>query len=159
MEQIPENYSLIGDIILLMKNNLIGVFFLISIFIEFTPIKVNPISAAMDFLLKPIREDVKNVKEDIDNKMDDIENKIAEIKDDQDKARFSTCRWEILTFASSLNFGQLYTEQEYQHIKEIIQEYNMLCVKCKLQNGHTDDAVQVITEHHNMYKGAGTKFY
>ena len=154
-----QTYAVLGDLLLLMKNNLIGVVFLVSLVVEFTPIQVNPISAVMEFLLKPIREDVKDMKTDMDEKMNNIESCITKIQDTQDKNRFSTCRWEILTFASSLNNGQLFTEQEYLHIKDIIVEYDNLCEKCNLTNGYTDDAVKRINEHYNKYKDSGAKYF
>ena len=151
--------SLIQDILILLKNNLLAVCFVVSLFIEFTPIKINPISAIMEFLLKPIRGDVKDMKEDMDNKIDAMEKAISEIKDDQDKNRFSVCRWEILSFASSLNNGNLFTEQEYLHVMDMINEYNILCEKCNLTNGYTDDAVKRINHHYEKYKNSGSKYF
>ena len=160
MDNLQQEYTVLGDVLLLIKNNLLGVFFIISMFIEFAPLKINPISAAMEFLLKPIRGDVKEMKDDIDEKMDAVEKAIAEIKDDQDRNRFTTCRWEILTFASALNNnGQLFTAQEYLHIKEIIREYDELCERCNFENGYTNDAVEKINDHYDKYKDSGVKYF
>lgn len=151
--------SFLQDFLIIVKNNILGICVVVSLFVEITPIKVNPISAIMDFLLKSVKNDVKEMKDDIDEKIDIMEKSIIEIKDAQDKNRFSTCRWEILTFASSINNGQLFTDQEYLHIKDIIAEYDILCKKCNLTNGYTDDAVKRINNHYDKYKNSGTKYF
>ena len=151
--------TLMGDILIFLRDNFIGVCVIIGLFVEITPIKVSPISALMEFLLKSVRKEVKDMKEDLDKKMKVLEENQKTIENNQDSTRFATCRWEILTFASSLNNGQLYTEQEYIHIKDIIKEYDELCKKCDFKNGYTNDAVEKINTHYDQFKNSGTKYF
>ena len=109
-------YPIIGELFMLIKNNLLGAFFVISCFFEFSKIKINPISGAMDYLFKPKR-------------------------------------------TSSIYNGQLFSEQEYQHIFEIIEQYNELHEIYKFSNGHTDDAIAEIKSHHDKYKDSNVKYF
>lgn len=156
---ILEQYPILGEVLSLIKNNLLGVFFVVSCLFEFSKVKINPITDAMEFLLKPIKKDVKDMKEDIDKKIGEMEKALGQIKSDQDKHRYTTCRWEILTFASAINNGQLFTEQEYQHILEIIDEYEDLHESHGFVNGHTDDAIAKIKTHHDEYKNRSAKYF
>lgn len=159
-------YPIIGELFMLIKNNLLGAFFVISCFFEFSKIKINPISGAMDYLFKPIRTDISNMETDINEriqKMEEVDtnllNILQEIKDEAEKDRFITKRMEILTFASSIYNGQLFSEQEYQHIFEIIEQYNELHEIYKFSNGHTDDAIAEIKSHHDKYKDSNVKYF
>ena len=159
-------YPILGDLLNLLKNNLLGVFFVVSCLFEFSKVKINPITDAMEFLLKPIRKDVKEMKDDIDDKFESVDKKfdnidkiLEDMQEDNDNDKFATYRWEILTFASAINNGQLFTEQEYQHILDIISKYKYLHDKYQFTNGHTDDAIKKINEHHDEYKNSSAKYY
>lgn len=156
----PTIYSVI-------KDNIIVVILAIGTIMELTPqIKFNPISLVMDIVMKSVKDDIRDMKDDIDENMDNINKRIDQveqimdqIKDQQDRTKFTTWRWEILSFASAINNGQLFTEQEYQHIFEIMEEYNELHEKHGFVNGNTDDAIDKITKHHDKYKNGNVKYF
>lgn len=138
--------------------------------IEIVPIKINPITSIINFLMRTVKEDVNKqidiMKTDVDENIKSLkeqdaklEELLQEIKEDGDKRDFAHCRWEILTFANSLYNGSLYTTQEYLHIKDSINRYNELHEKYKFENGYTDDAIDQITKHYKECKDSGAKYF
>lgn len=159
MDVASINFTAIGNGLLLAA-------LVFGIFFEVTPFKINPISSLMEFLLRSVRKEVSDMQENITKEMGELKTQDSKLEqllnsiiEEQDKREFAHCRWEILAFANSLNNGQLYTEQEYQHIRESIACYNKLHEKYKFANGYTDDAIKRITDHHTEYKDSNLKYF
>lgn len=127
--------------------------------IEKAPIKFNPISMIASMIFKPVNEKMDSVQKDFDSKIEDVQKIVNTIKDEQDRYRFSTIRWEILSFRTSLNNGDLFTEVEYQHIKDDYEEYKELHKKYGFTNGYLEDAMKDIDDHHDKYKDTNTKYF
>lgn len=127
--------------------------------IEKAPIKFNPISLLSSMIFKSVNEKMDAIKKDFDSQMSDIKKTLSYIKDEQDRYRFCTIRWEILAFRTALNNGDLFTEVEYQHIKDDYEEYKQLHEKYGFTNGYLEDAVNDIKEHHDKYKDTNTKYF
>lgn len=96
----------------------------LSIFVEITPIKINPISAVLRWISKaingPIYETLKEIRDTIDD------NEIDRI------------RWEILDFANSCRNGRLHTKDEFTHIIALNEKYHEILKKRDLTNGLID---------------------
>lgn len=150
----------------IVSANLIPIVLFASIFIEVTPVKWNPLSMLMEFLLKSTNDKVDDMNKSIAKEIDQlkeqdklIEGILNQIKEKQDQIEFKHCRWEILAFSNSIHNGIAYTEQEYQHIFESIERYTDLHEKYKFTNGYTDDAIDHIKSHHDENKDSDAKYF
>ncbi len=104
----------------------------LSIFIQITPIKINPWSA----LFKWIGGFLTN---EINNKLDKISKEVAENEKDR-------IRWEILDFANSCRNGRRHTRDEFQHIVELRDKYERLLKETKDKNGVFEVEYQYILD-------------
>lgn len=171
-----------------IANNILPIIIFASIFIEITPIKVNPISWLVELLFKPIREemDAKNKEQDDkqaeqfsklqkqleDNnnetleKMQQIKNTQVEItnqisaRDEKDDVRYmKSLRFDILEFANSIDNGQVHSREEYNHIFDIINEYDEIIVARNLTNGVIEEAVKKIKKHYEDNKESSSYYF
>ena len=88
-----------------------------------------------------------------------IKNSIEKIINDQDKYRFSTIRWEILSFRNDINNGNLFTMNDYQHIFDNYTEYEELHKKYGFTNGYIEDAIKDIKTHYEEHKDLNVKYF
>ena len=96
----------------------------LSVFVEITPIKINPISSFLRFIGKTINADLKEEVDKLALKVD--ENSIDRI------------RWEILSFANSCRLGKKHTYDEFKHIIELNTKYHNIIESRGLTNGQID---------------------
>lgn len=97
---------------------------ILSVFVEITPIKINPISTFLRFLGKTINADLKADVDAIALKVD--ENEIYRI------------RWEILNFANSCRLGKRHTYDEFTHIIDLNTRYHTIIEARDITNGQLD---------------------
>ena len=95
-----------------------------SFFIQISPIKINPLS----WLGKVL---VSEACGKMDTLIEDVKALDKEIKENE-KDRI---RWEILDFANSCHSGVKHTKDEFKHIIELNDKYNILLTKTKDENG------------------------
>ena len=109
---------------------------------------MNPISWLGSLLFKPVN-----------TKIDDLKESINTIIKDQDRYRFSTIRWEILSFRNGINNGSLFTMNDYQHILDNYKEYEELHAKYGFTNGYIEDAIKDIRVHYDEHKDLNVKYF
>ena len=158
------------DVINWCWNHLLEILVGLSFFIEFTPIKINPISIFLKLLFKPIRNDISEMRNNIEKNMGnlktELKNDIQEVKnqqnnelltidkilESQDLAEMSRIRWEIIEFSNSIENGQLHVRDEYRHIKDDNKKYHKLIEQYHLENGIIDEEMEKINEHYERHK-------
>lgn len=104
----------------------------VSAFVEFTPIKFNPISSFARWLGKKINGPLYEA--------------VAEIRDSIDDNEIDRIRWEILDFANSCRNGRLHTKDEFIHIIALNAKYHDILKKRNLTNGLIDLEYSYIEE-------------
>ena len=101
---------------------------IVSIFIQITPIKLNPWSALFKWIGKTITGDACNKIDGLISKVDQIEKDVMVNEKDR-------IRWEILDFANSCHHGRRHSRDEFRHIVELNDKYKNLLEKTKDKNG------------------------
>ena len=100
----------------------VGGFLLIvlSVFVEITPCKINPIQWLGDRLNKGIKDDLEDLKCDLSNLK-------AEIREDS----ASNARRRIIAFDDELRHdpSKKHTEEQFNQVMDDITEYNIYCAK------------------------------
>ncbi len=95
-----------------------GVIAVLSIFIEITPVKINPISALLRWVGKQIN------KELID-KVNTLETKVGALE----KSDVIDCRVRILTFADEIRRGVRHSEETFDQVLSDIDTYERYCTE------------------------------
>ena len=118
-----------------MLNEILGSVTLIiaflGVFVEITPIKINPISSLLKYcgskLNEDLRKDIKEMKSDIEK----LDNKV-------DANEIDRIRWEILDFSNSCRNKRKHTRDEFLHIIELNQKYHKIIKEKGIENGRID---------------------
>ena len=66
---LMDNSITVMDVLLWLKQYIFQIIVVIGIFVEITPIKINPISWLGKIIFRPIRDDMKQMKEELNNKI------------------------------------------------------------------------------------------
>ena len=99
-----------------------------SLFIQISPIKVNPWSAIIKWIGKLITGDACGKIDNLIKKFIDLEKEM--IQNEKDRIR-----WEILDFANSCKNGRRHTKDEFHHIIDLNTKYRRLLEKTNDENG------------------------
>ena len=117
LDWLKVNYPTIGWSLLVL-----------SIFIQITPIKLNPWSTLLKWVGKLVTGDACT-------KIDGLIKKIDTIESNMDENEKDRIRWEILDFANSCRNGRQHTRDEFQHIITLNNKYQKLLKKSNDING------------------------
>ena len=129
-----------------ISSNIIQIIIVISIFIQISPIKWNPLTSLFNWLGKMITKDVSSQIEDMGKKISEIQKQV----DTNEKDRI---RWEVLDFARSCrNPNITHTYDEFKHILKLNDKYQALLKKTEDSNGVFDSEIKYINEIFDAYK-------
>lgn len=111
-------------------NNIWQLIVLGSLFIQISPIKINPWSALFKWVAQMLTGDLKN-------KLDSICEEVRTNEKDR-------IRWEVLDFANSCRNGRRHTKDEFEHIIELNKKYNHLLALTNDSNGVFEEEYKYI---------------
>lgn len=167
----------ISTVLQWMSKHVVEIIVLLSVFLEISKIKINPISGLIKFIFRPIRKELELMRKEFKEEMTNMENRLSEqiesIKSDQDKEKqaideliysnemseISRIRWEIIEFANSINNGQLHVRDEYRHIKDEYKKYEHLIEKYDLENGIVTEEMLKINKHYEDNKETSMVYF
>lgn len=115
--------------------NLWTIVVIVSLFIQFTPIKLNPWSALFKWVGKTITGDACKKIDALVLKVDKIDQDVSKINQDVTNNEKDRIRWEILDFANSCRNNRRHTRDEFQHIVALNDKYMDLLKKTNDKNG------------------------
>lgn len=104
---------------------------LLSVFIEITPIKINPIQWLGSQLFAGLRKDVKVINDKLDEH-------IAQ-----------SYRDKIMSFQNELLNGQLHTQEEFDEVIDACDDYEEYIRTNALKNGKANAAIAYIRRMYN----------
>lgn len=150
------NWEAIGQWI---GKHFVQVCFVISLVVQFTPIKINPWSALFKWIGKLITENSNKNIQTLITKTNELENSIDSVRasfqnetasigyiiNENEKDRI---RWEILDFANSCRNKRKHTKDEFQHIITLNDKYMNLLKKTDDKNGVFEEEYHYIL---NLY--------
>lgn len=118
-----------------MLNEILGSVTLIiaflGVFVEITPIKINPISSLLKYCGSKLNEDLRNDIKDMKSDIEKLDNKV-------DANEIDRIRWEILDFSNSCRNKRKHTRDEFLHIIELNQKYHKIIKEKGIENGQID---------------------
>ena len=95
-----------------------GVIAVLSIFIEITPVKINPISALLRWVGKQINKELMD-------KVNTLETKVGAFE----KSDVINCRVHILTFADEIRRGMRHSKETFDQVLSDIDTYERYCTE------------------------------
>ena len=95
-----------------------GVIAVLSIFIEITPVKINPISALLRWVGKQINKELMD-------KVNTLETKVGALE----KSDVINCRVRILTFADEIRRGMRHSKETFDQVLSDIDTYERYCTE------------------------------
>ena len=97
-----------------------GVIALASVFIEITPVKINPVSKFLAWLGRKINGEVIS-------KVDKLENQITTMQKVNDEQEAINCRYRILRFGDEVKHGTRHSQEHFEQILADIDAYEIFC--------------------------------
>lgn len=97
---------------------IVGVVAALSIFIEITPVKINPISALLRWVGKQTNKDLME-------KVNALETKVSALE----KSDVIDCRVRILTFSDEIRRGVKHSKETFDQVLSDIDTYERYCTE------------------------------
>lgn len=172
-----ENTTTLIDVLEWISQHFLGFISFLSLFIEIAPIKIKPLTFIVNWLNKPVRNDIEAMKSElqgnIDNIKKELKGEIDQIRAQQaaenesidqlikscDLAEMSRIRWEIIEFSNSIENGQMHVRDEYRHIMDDNRKYHALIKKYKMENGIIDEEMEKINNHYEENKNSTSVYF
>lgn len=126
--------------------SLLTIVIFLSIFIEITPIKINPLSAAFKWIGKVSNKDIDEKLVGMSSKLEDVSGRINTIESRIDMIEVNNMRTQILDFANSCMNGRKHTKEEFEHMIDLHTSYTDIIKEKNIVNGRMDLAYQYISE-------------
>ena len=114
---------------------------ILSIFIQVSPIKINPWTAFFRWLSNAINSGTNKKLDGLLKKVDAIEANVTENEKDR-------IRWEILDFANSCRNTRRHTRDEFQHIITLNDKYRRLLEQTNDKNGVFEVEMEYIKDQY-----------
>ena len=118
-----------------LVHNIIQVALIISIFIQVTPIKINPWSKLFKWIGGLITAESDKKINQLIKTTDEMQKNIKTLQQNMDENEKDRIRWEILDFANSCRNNQQHTKDEFQHIITLNDKYEKLLALTGDTNG------------------------
>ena len=97
-----------------------GAVTLVSVFIEITPVKINPVSKFLAWLGRKINGEVIS-------KVDKLESQITAMQKVNDEQEAINCRYRILRFGDEVKHGTRHSQEHFEQILADIDAYEIFC--------------------------------
>ena len=159
------------------SHHVVEIIIFCSIFLEVSKIKINPISAVVNFVFRSIRKEItdtkKEIKEDMEKMKAELTEQIDSLREDQDKeneiinglirtqdmSQISISKWQIIEFANSIQNGQLHVRDEYRHIFDEYRKYEAMIEKYGLEDSEIVEEVEKVKKHYDQNKETTSVYF
>ena len=104
-----------------------GLVVILSIFVEITPIKINPISSFLAWVGKKTNTELTDRVEALDKKVSKLETKVTNLEDSNDERNAVLCRVRILRFGDEIRRGQTHSQDSWDQVFSDMDDYEAYC--------------------------------
>lgn len=159
--------TLLGMTIGQLAGRGVGILFVLSLFIEITPVKWSPLSSALKWVgnrlnadinkqINSLKTDVRDVNVKVESLKQDVEQFKKDVKEDSELTKAVSARTHILSFGGEETRGQQHTKDEFDDVMKYMDEYENYCSRHRdFQNGITVSTSKYIRDlyEHNLSTG------
>lgn len=117
---------------------------LLSIGVEFTPIKWNPWSAILGWIGSRLNSRLNSKLSEIDTKVDKLSNDLEKHIVESNAKELRDTRKDILNFCNSCMIGQKHTKEQFEFVLKQCDSYEKYIEDNKIKNGVIDAAIKEI---------------
>ena len=118
--------------------------FLLSIGVEFTPIKWNPWTAILGWIGSRLNSRLNAKLEEIDQKVDKLSGDLDKHIEESFAKELRDTRKDILNFCNSCMVGQKHTKEQFEFVIKQCDSYEKYIEDNKIKNGVIDAAIKEI---------------
>lgn len=137
---------------------IVGILAALSVFVEFTPIKLHPISAVLNWIgkrtNKEVNQDIKELNQEIlklKATIDGISIQQKKLEEDMQQGEAINCRLRILQFADELRRGVKHSKESFDQVMADIDTYEKYCYDHpKFRNNKTVVSTDRITTAYSI---------
>ena len=105
----------------------IGVIAILSLFIEFTPIKLNPLSDLLNWIGKRTNKDITERIEKLEDQVGEISQRQEESEAEDLKREAINARIRILRFSDEIRRGLKHSQESFDQTLSDITKYEQYC--------------------------------
>ena len=104
-----------------------GIFAALSVFIEFTPIKISPISMLLNWIGERTNKCINAEIEELKKTVDEISDRQEKIEERVDEKEAVTCRVRIIRFSDELRRSVEHSQENFEQTITDIDTYEKYC--------------------------------
>ena len=108
---------------------LAGIIAILSVFIEIVPVKINPISALLNWIGKRTNLDLTTQFKQLKKEVEALHEKYDQIEQDNERRDAVECRVRILRFSDELRRGVDHSQESFDQTFEEIDFYEKYCIE------------------------------
>ena len=108
---------------------LAGIIAILSVFIEIVPVKINPISALLNWIGKRTNLDLTTQFKQLKKEVEALHDKYDQIEQDNERRDAVECRVRILRFSDELRRGVDHSQESFEQTFEDIDFYEKYCIE------------------------------
>lgn len=105
----------------------LGIVAILSIFIEFTPIKLNPVSAILNWIGRRTNRELFSKMDELERQVNIIGDNQKKLEDQAEERDAINCRIRILGFADELRTHTKHSQESFEQVLEDIDVYEKYC--------------------------------
>lgn len=105
----------------------LGAIALLSVFIEFTPIKLNPVTAFLHWIGRRTNSELFDKIKELEDKIDDIDSKQTKLEDDIEERNAINCRVRILRFSDEVRRRVQHSKESFDQVLDDVDVYEKYC--------------------------------
>lgn len=104
-----------------------GLVVVLSVFVEITPIKVNPVSTFLAWLGKKTNKELMESVTALDTRVSSLEGNVGKIKSENDERNAVLCRVRILHFGDEIRRNIKHSQDSFDQVMSDMDEYDEYC--------------------------------
>ena len=120
------------------------VLLILSVGVEFTPIKLNPWSSILGWIGSRLNSRLNEKLKEINTKVDGLSTNLDKHIKESEKKEIQDTRRDILNFCNSCMNGQKHTKEQFEFVIKQCDNYETYIQKNKIKNGVVDAAIKEI---------------
>jgi hypothetical protein len=129
-----------------------GILVLLSVFIEITPFKFNPVSAFLNWIGARTNKNIMDKFDSMEDEVSGLKKEIDTIRASEDERDAETRRVRILEFADEVAHAQGHSKERYTQVLHDIDVYDSYCDAHKgFKNSQTVGARKLILKAYDKH--------
>lgn len=123
----------------------LGIIAFLSLFIEISPIKLNPISAILNWIGQRTNKELYDKVDELEKKVDEIQSRQEDAEALEEEREAVNCRIRILQFSDELRRHIRHSQESFDQVLSDIDNYEKYCDSHpKFKNNKTINAKERI---------------